>query len=103
MGKGEDFNSHLSFSRPFTKDGKVSDQFVPTGRNVDPRAKICLDCSTEECKKNPLNCKRYQDEWSAIKAKERRLVECHNCKHQYDCERTYLGQCTDGEEWGEEE
>ena len=29
-------------------------------------------------------------------------VECNNCKYQYECERTYLGGCTDGEEWGED-
>ena len=103
MGKGEEYSSHLNYKIGFTKGIKVSDQFVPTGRNADPRAKIRLSCDMGECKKNPLSCKRYQDEWSAIKAKARRLVECHNCKHQYDCERTYLGQCTDGEEWGEDE
>ena len=31
------------------------------------------------------------------------LVDCHNCKYQYECERTYLGGCTDGKEWEEEE
>ena len=30
-----------------------------------------------------------------------KYVECHNCKEQYDCERTYLGGCTDGKEWEE--
>ena len=30
------------------------------------------------------------------------LVECVNCKYHYDCERTYLGGCTDGEEWENE-
>ena len=29
-----------------------------------------------------------------------KYVECQNCKYQYDCERTYLGGCTDGKEWG---
>ena len=28
-------------------------------------------------------------------------IDCHRCKHRYDCERTYLGGCTDGEEWSE--
>lgn len=28
-----------------------------------------------------------------------KYVECENCKKMYDCERTYLGGCTDGEEW----
>ncbi len=32
-----------------------------------------------------------------------RYIDCHNCKNQYDCERTYLGGCTDGEEWSEED
>ena len=32
-----------------------------------------------------------------------KYVECQNCKYQYDCERTYLGGCTDGKEWEEEE
>ena len=31
-----------------------------------------------------------------------KMVDCWNCKYQYDCERTYLGGCTDGEEWSEE-
>lgn len=30
------------------------------------------------------------------------LVDCHNCKHQYYCERTYLGGCTDGVEYSED-
>ena len=30
-----------------------------------------------------------------------KYVECHNCENQYDCERTYLGGCTDGQEWSE--
>lgn len=30
-----------------------------------------------------------------------KYVDCHNCKEQYDCERTYLGGCTDGKEWEE--
>lgn len=28
-----------------------------------------------------------------------KYVECQNCKEQYDCERTYLGGCTDGKQW----
>ena len=32
-----------------------------------------------------------------------KLVDCCDCKHMYDCERTYLGACTDGEEWSEED
>ena len=31
-----------------------------------------------------------------------KYVDCHNCKNIYDCERTYLGGCTDGEEWGDD-
>lgn len=30
-----------------------------------------------------------------------KYVECQNCKNSYDCERTYLGGCTDGEKWEE--
>ena len=30
-----------------------------------------------------------------------KLIECVNCKNMYDCERTYLGGCTDGEEWAD--
>ena len=30
-----------------------------------------------------------------------KYVECQNCQEQYDCERTYLGGCTDGKEWEE--
>ncbi len=30
-----------------------------------------------------------------------KYVECQNCQEQYDCERTYLGGCTDGKEWKE--
>ena len=26
-------------------------------------------------------------------------IECHECKHKFDCERTYLHGCTDGEKW----
>lgn len=32
-----------------------------------------------------------------------KYVDCHNCQNQYDCERTYLGGCTDGKEWEQEE
>ena len=32
-----------------------------------------------------------------------KYIECFNCKYMYDCERTYLGGCTDGEEWSEDE
>lgn len=32
----------------------------------------------------------------------RNLVNCHNCRFMYDCERTYLGGCTEGEEYPEE-
>lgn len=35
--------------------------------------------------------------------KEGRLVYCSECKYQYDCERTYLGACTDGKEWGDKD
>ena len=31
-----------------------------------------------------------------------KYVECKDCKEQYDCERTYLGGCTDGKKWEEE-
>lgn len=31
-----------------------------------------------------------------------KYIECNNCKNIWDCERTYLGGCTDGEEWNEE-
>lgn len=30
-------------------------------------------------------------------------VECYNCNYKWDCERTYLGGCTDGKEIDEEE
>ena len=30
------------------------------------------------------------------------LVECVDCQYQYDCERTYLGCCTDGKKWENE-
>lgn len=32
-----------------------------------------------------------------------KYVECVNCKKMYDCERTYLCGCTDGEKWYDEE
>ena len=32
-----------------------------------------------------------------------KYVDCHNCQNQYDCEKTYLGGCTDGKEWEQEE
>lgn len=103
MSKGEEYSSHLNFKVGFTKGIKASDQFVPTGRNADPKALICLSCNTDDCKKNPLNCKRFAEKLQELTCNNCKLVECNNCKHQYDCERTYLGQCTDGEEWGEGE
>ena len=32
-----------------------------------------------------------------------KYIECINCKYVYDCERTYMGGCTDGKEWSEDE
>lgn len=32
-----------------------------------------------------------------------KMVYCWNCKYKYDCERTYLGGCTDGEEFSDNE
>ena len=31
-----------------------------------------------------------------------KYINCHNCQNHYDCERTYLGGCTDGKEWENE-
>ena len=31
-----------------------------------------------------------------------KYINCHNCQNHYDCERTYLGGCTDGKEWKNE-
>ena len=31
-----------------------------------------------------------------------KYIDCHNCQNHYDCERTYLGGCTDGKEFEEE-
>ena len=30
-----------------------------------------------------------------------KFIDCKDCKYIYDCERTYLGGCTDGAEWEE--
>ena len=30
-----------------------------------------------------------------------KYINCIDCKYVYDCEQTYLGGCTDGEEWEE--
>lgn len=32
-----------------------------------------------------------------------KYIECFGCKYMYECDRTYLGGCTDGEEWNDEE
>lgn len=32
-----------------------------------------------------------------------KYVDCHNCQNQYDCEKTYLGGCTNGQEWAQRE
>lgn len=34
--------------------------------------------------------------------KTTKFVYCNNCKKSSDCERTYFGGCTDGEEWVDE-
>ena len=31
-----------------------------------------------------------------------KIVKCENCIYMYHCERTYLGGCDTGVEWGEE-
>jgi hypothetical protein len=31
------------------------------------------------------------------------MIECKDCKYQYDCERTYLGCCSDGKPFEEDE
>ena len=38
-----------------------------------------------------------------VMKKKNDIVDCKDCAYQYDCERTYLGCCTDGKNWGEEE
>ena len=30
-----------------------------------------------------------------------KYIDCKDCQEQYDCERTYLGGCTDGKKWEE--
>lgn len=34
---------------------------------------------------------------------ENKIVKCEGCIYMYQCERTYLGGCTDGEEWSKKE
>lgn len=31
------------------------------------------------------------------------IVKCENCIYMYHCERTYLGGCSNGIEWSENE
>jgi hypothetical protein len=31
------------------------------------------------------------------------MIECKDCQYQYDCERTYLGCCSDGKPFEEDE
>ena len=37
----------------------------------------------------------------SIKEQSLKYIDCKDCKYMYDCERTYLGGCTDGAEWEE--
>ena len=32
----------------------------------------------------------------------RKYVDCHKCKEECDCDRTFLGGCCDGKQWEEE-
>ena len=43
----------------------------------------------------------YDEICEEITGEKGSYIDCHKCKHRYDCERTYLGGCTDGEEWSE--
>ena len=46
-----------------------------------------------------MEYKRLIDEICKEITGENHYIECHECKHKFDCERTYLHGCTDGEKW----
>jgi predicted RND superfamily exporter protein len=35
--------------------------------------------------------------------KQKSRIQCKDCKNIYHCEHTYLGGCTNGQEWSEDE
>lgn len=69
MSQQKNYNSNnLKCGGLFSKGERASEQFVPTGRDVDPEALICLECPLPECKK--LVCKRYNEEMKKIKEQD---------------------------------
>ena len=47
--------------------------------------------------------KKEEAEYRQYALDDKSLVDCKDCRYMYGCERTYLGGCTDGEVWDDEE
>jgi hypothetical protein len=57
--------------------------------------------SKREAVKNRFEETCYIKRYSLEEAKG--VVDCKDCKYMYGCEKTYLGSCTDGEVWEDED
>ena len=59
--------STLNFCGLCAKSERASGMFVPTGKDVDPEAEICLSCDLPESKCRPGSCVRYKEQKKLIK------------------------------------
>ena len=62
--------STLNYGGLFKNRDRASEMFVHTGRDVDPEALICLDCTlpANNCNKNV--CQRYIEGMKKIKEQQ---------------------------------
>ena len=70
---------------------------------VHKMAQIALGKQVDiECTKWAIEEGFFDNFVALYKAGDKRvskIIDCKDCKYQYDCERTYLGGCTDGKRW----
>ena len=63
--------STLNFCGLCFKSEHASDLFVPTGKDIDPEAAICLFCSLPGNKcRGSEKCERYREKMKVIKGKK---------------------------------
>ena len=63
--------STLNFCGLCSKSERASGMLVPTGKDIDPEAAICLCCTLPESKcRGSEKCERYRTEMKVIKGKK---------------------------------
>jgi hypothetical protein len=67
----QDRASTLNFCGLWSHNERASGMFVPTGKDIDPEASICLCCTLPGSKcRGSEKCARYRTEMKVIKGKE---------------------------------